>query len=78
MMADRIVGKTLGEVDELIHRVKRLLDIEEGDPGLDPDRPGAALGDLESLAGVRRFPVRVKGADLPGATQQQALADGSA
>ncbi|HAX82909.1 MAG TPA: SUF system NifU family Fe-S cluster assembly protein [Actinobacteria bacterium] len=78
MMADRIVGKTLAEVDELIHRVKRLLDIEEGDPGLDPERPGAALGDLESLAGVRRFPVRVKCADLPWATLQQALADGTA
>jgi nitrogen fixation NifU-like protein len=78
MMADRIIGKTLAEVDELIHRVKRLLDIEEGDPGLDPERPGAALGDLESLAGVRRFPVRVKCADLPWATLQQALADGTA
>jgi nitrogen fixation NifU-like protein len=77
MMADRIVGKTLAEVDELSHRVKRLLDIEEGDAGLDPDRPGAALGDLESLAGVRRFPVRVKCADLPWATLEQALADGS-
>jgi len=77
-MADRIVGKTLTEVEDLIHRVKRLLDIEEGDAGLDPERPGAALGDLESLAGVRRFPVRVKCADLPWATLQQALADGTA
>ena len=66
------------EVEDLIHRVKRLLDIEEGDAGLDPERPGAALGDLESLAGVRRFPVRVKCADLPWATLQQALADGTA
>ena len=73
MMADRIVGMSVTEVDELIHRVKRLLDIEPGDAGLDPDRPGAALGDLESLAGVRRFPVRVKCADLPWATLQQAL-----
>ena len=78
MMADRIVGKTLTEVEDLIHRVKRLLDIEEGNAGLDPERPGAALGDLESLAGVRRFPVRVKCADLPWATLQQALADGTA
>ena len=76
MMADRIVGKTLAEVDELTHRVKRLLDIEEGDAGLDPERPGAALGDLESLAGVRRFPVRVKCADLPWATLEQALTSG--
>lgn len=76
MMADRIVGMTISEVEELIHRIKRLLGIEDGDPGLDPDRPGAALGDLEALAGVRRFPVRVKCADLPWATLQQALAGG--
>lgn len=74
MMADRIVGMSLSEVEDLIHRVKRLLDIEEGDSGIDPTRPGAALGDLEALAGVRRFPVRVKCADLPWATLQQALA----
>ncbi len=75
MMADRIVGLTLAEVDELIHRIKRLLAIEEGDPGLDPERPGATLGDLESLAGVRRFPVRVKCADLPWTTLEQALSE---
>jgi nitrogen fixation NifU-like protein len=74
MMADKIVGLTTDEVDELIHRVKRLLDIEPGDPGVDPDRPGAKLGDLEALAGVRRFPVRIKCADLPWATLQEALA----
>jgi nitrogen fixation NifU-like protein len=73
MMADKIVGLTTDEVDELIHRVKRLLDIEPGDPGVDPDRPGAKLGDLEALAGVRRFPVRIKCADLPWATLQEAL-----
>ena len=78
MMADRIVGMTLPEVVATIHRIKQLLDIEEGDPGLDPERPGAALGDLEALAGVRRFPVRVKCADLPWTTLQQALADSGA
>ena len=77
MMADRVVGLTLAEVAELTHRVKALLDIEEGDPGVDPDRPGAALGDIEALAGVRRFPVRVKCADLPWTTLEEALpADG--
>jgi nitrogen fixation protein NifU and related proteins len=74
MMADRIVGMTTSEIAALTHRVKQLLDIEEGDPGLDPDRPGSALGDLESLAGVRRFPVRVKCADLAWTTLEQALA----
>jgi nitrogen fixation NifU-like protein len=74
MMADRIVGLTTAEIDDLVHRIKRLLDIEPGDPGVDPDRPGAALGDLEALAGVRRFPVRIKCADLPWTTLQEALA----
>jgi nitrogen fixation protein NifU and related proteins len=76
MMADRIVGLSRAEVDELTHRVKRLLDIEEGDSGVDPERPGSALGDLEALAGVRRFPVRIKCADLPWATLEQALTEG--
>jgi nitrogen fixation protein NifU and related proteins len=73
MMADRIVGLTRAEVDELMHRVKQLLDIEDGDAGVDPDRPGSALGDLEALAGVRRFPVRIKCADLPWTTLEEAL-----
>ena len=73
MMAEAIVGKSLQEVSDLTHRVKSMLDIEDGDPGLDPDRPGAALGDLEALAGVRQFPVRVKCADLPWTTLEEAL-----
>ena len=73
MMADTIVGKSLDEVRDLTHRVKALLDIEEGDPGIDPERPGAALGDIEALQGVRRFPVRIKCADLPWATLQEAI-----
>jgi nitrogen fixation NifU-like protein len=73
MMADRIVGLSTTEVDELTHRVKQLLDIEKGDAGIDSDRPGAALGDIESLAGVRRFPVRIKCADLPWTTLEEAL-----
>lgn len=73
MMADRIVGLTRGEIEDLTSRVKRLLGIEEGDPEVDADRPGSALGDLEALAGVRRFPVRIKCADLPWTTLQEAL-----
>jgi nitrogen fixation NifU-like protein len=78
MLADAIVGHTVEEVEELIHRVKAMLDIEEGDPGLDPDRPGAALGDLEALAGVKQFPVRIKCADLAWTTLQEAMGGGAA
>jgi nitrogen fixation NifU-like protein len=73
MMAESIVGKTLAEVAALTHRFKVMMEIEEGDPGIDDSRPGAALGDLEALRGVRRFPVRIKCADLPWATLAQAL-----
>jgi nitrogen fixation NifU-like protein len=74
MMAEAVVGKTVGEIEELAHRFKAMMEIEAGDPGLDESRPGSALGDLEALRGVRRFPVRIKCADLPWATLAQALA----
>ena len=74
MMAEAIVGKTIAEIEALIHRFKAMMEIEEGHTGIDPERPGAALGDLEALQGVRRFPVRIKCADLPWATLAEALA----
>ncbi|MBT8212194.1 MAG: SUF system NifU family Fe-S cluster assembly protein [Acidimicrobiia bacterium] len=73
MMAEAIVGKTLPEVDELIHKFKLMMAIEEGDDPIDESRPGSVLGDLEALQGVRKFPVRIKCADLPWATLQDAL-----
>jgi nitrogen fixation NifU-like protein len=73
MMAEAVAGKTIAEVETLIHRFKAMMEIEAGDAGIDPSRPGAALGDLEALQGVRRFPVRIKCADLPWATLAQAL-----
>ena len=75
MMAEAVAGKTIAEVEALIHRFKAMMEIEPGDAGIDPSRPGAALGDLEALQGVRRFPVRIKCADLPWATLAQALAE---
>jgi nitrogen fixation NifU-like protein len=74
MMAEAVAGKTISEIEELAHRFKAMMEIEAGDPGLDESRPGSALGDLEALRGVRRFPVRIKCADLPWATLAQALA----
>jgi nitrogen fixation NifU-like protein len=73
MMAEAVLGKSMDEIERLAHRFKVMLEIEEGDAGIDPDRPGAALGDLEALQGVRRFPVRIKCADLPWATLAEAL-----
>jgi len=74
MMAEAIVDRSVEAVATLTGQVKSMLNIEEGDAGLDPERPGAVLGDLEALAGVRRFPVRIKCADLPWTTLEEALA----
>ena len=54
-------------------RFRAMMDIEEGDPGIDSTRPGEVLGDLEALQGVRRFPVRIKCANLPWTTLAEAL-----
>lgn len=76
MMAEAIMGKTRSDVADLTHRFKAMMDIEEGDPGIDPERPGAALGDLEALQGVKKFPVRIKCADLAWTTLEEALGVG--
>jgi len=74
MMAEAIVGKSVAEVTELTHQFKLMMSIEDGESPLDPTRPGSVLGDLEALQGVRKFPVRIKCADLPWATLEDALA----
>jgi nitrogen fixation NifU-like protein len=73
MMTDAIVGKTIGEARDLTATFKLMMGIDEGTDPLDPERPGAVLGDLEALQGVRKFPVRIKCADLPWATLTDAL-----
>jgi nitrogen fixation NifU-like protein len=73
MMADAVVGKTIGEARDLTGTFKLMMGIDEGAEPLDPDRPGAVLGDLEALKGVRKFPVRIKCADLPWTTLTDAL-----
>ncbi len=78
MMADIVKGKTVEEAEALAHKFKVMMSIEEGENPVDPSRPGAILGDLEALQGVRKFPVRIKCADLPWATLSDALAEASA
>ncbi len=74
MMTDAIKGRTLDEVAELTAKFKTMMDIDTGgDAGIDPDRPGAVLGDLEALQGVRRFPVRIKCANLAWTTLEEAI-----
>lgn len=73
MMSEAIRGKTREQIQELSSRFKSMLSTEDGDLELDPDRPGAVLGDLEALQGVKNYPVRIKCASLPWATLQDAL-----
>ena len=59
MMAEEVDGKSLAEVRQLIGRFRQML-VE----GRDPSEMGD-MGDLEALAGVRRYVARVKCAMLP-------------
>lgn len=73
MMMDKIVGMTIEDVQDLMYKFKLMMSIEEGDNPVDPDKPGSVLGDLEALQGVRKFPVRIKCADLAWTTLADAL-----
>ena len=74
MMSDAVKGRTLADVNDLTAKFKAMMDIDaNGESGIDPDRPGAILGDLEALQGVRKFPVRIKCANLAWTTLEEAL-----
>jgi nitrogen fixation NifU-like protein len=66
LMTEAVKGKTLGEFERLLDRVQGMIASQAGDEGAD-------LGDLSALAGVRRFPVRMKCALLPWHTLRAAL-----
>ena len=73
MMTDAILGKSVEDVRTVTSQFKLMMGIDEGEDPLDHERPGAVLGDLEALQGVRKFPVRIKCADLPWTTLSEAL-----
>ena len=73
MMMDAIVGMSVDDIQDLAQKFKVMMTIEEGEDPLDPDRPGTALGDLEALQGVRKFPVRITCAGLAWTTLEDAL-----
>jgi len=76
MMTEAIKGKTRGQIEDLVARFRAMMAIDpDTDPGLDPDRPGAVLGDIEALQGVRQYPVRIKCASLAWNTLLEALSD---
>ena len=65
MMTEAIKGKTRSEIEMLTKQFRDMMSLDgEADIGIDPERPGAVLGDLEALQGVRKYPVRIKCASL--------------
>ncbi len=70
MMTQRLKGKTPAEAAELTGRFTEMM---HGDAEAARDR---ALGDLRALAGVSKFPVRVRCAMLGWNALQEALKEG--
>ncbi|MEN9823770.1 MAG: hypothetical protein RLZ04_2196 [Actinomycetota bacterium] len=73
MMSQAVKGRPVDEVRALVRRFKGMMSIpdEDGNP-IEPD-PSVALGDLEALQGVVKFPVRIKCATLAWNTLLEAL-----
>jgi nitrogen fixation NifU-like protein len=66
MMTEAVHGKPVEETRRLIDMFTAMM---RGSDEIDPE----ALGDLEAMAGVRKFPVRVKCATLAWHTLEEAL-----
>ncbi len=70
MMTEKVKGLDVKEARELVDSIKRMMsNEEEGDP--------KALGDLISLKGVVKYPVRIKCALLGWNTLQEGLEEGN-
>lgn len=65
MMTEEVFGKSLGDVQKTVTGFRALMKGEEC--------PLLVEGDLESLVGVRNFPVRIKCALLPWTTLGEAV-----
>jgi nitrogen fixation NifU-like protein len=72
MMSQAIKGRPVSEVQGLLRRFKTMMGIEGYEPESGDEE--IALGDLEALQGVVKFPVRIKCAVLGWNTLADALA----
>jgi nitrogen fixation NifU-like protein len=72
MMTAAIKGKSVAEVRALVRRFKGMMSIDTDADDTDVDSE-VALGDLEALQGVVKFPVRIKCATLAWNTLLEAL-----
>lgn len=70
MMTEVVKGKTIEEAERIFRVFQEMVTSTEADPEV-PE-----LGDLEVLAGVREYPVRIKCATLPWHTLHAALKGG--
>jgi nitrogen fixation NifU-like protein len=71
MMTNAVKGKDVAQVRAIVRKFKNMMTVEE-----DTDTPiddSVALGDLEALQGVVKFPVRIKCATLGWNTLLDAL-----
>ncbi|MBF0442046.1 MAG: SUF system NifU family Fe-S cluster assembly protein [Oligoflexales bacterium] len=69
IMVDNINGKTIGECSALWVRYKEMMDDNSGH---DPS-PACDNSELEALRGIKRFPVRLRCADLAWQALESAL-----
>ncbi len=67
MLTDAIMGKTINEAKEIIKKFKGML-LENEEPDFPED-----MSDLETLQGVKQYPVRIKCALLSWSTLEQML-----
>jgi nitrogen fixation NifU-like protein len=79
MMSQAVKGKSLSDVTALVKRFKGLMGLEEAGVTIEDEAaalvPEVKLGDLEALAGVVKFPVRIKCATLAWSTLVQAMSE---
>ena len=80
MMSVAVKGKTIAEVETVMERFKEMMTLKER--SLDENGEPVALdlrtlGEIAALAGVVKFPVRIKCATLAWNTLAQALAEAS-
>ena len=83
LMSAAVKGKSLEQVRETIKTFKQLMTVHESQLSVEGDAPTVEadirrLGELAALAGVVKFPVRIKCATLAWNTLTQALDEISA
>ena len=75
MMTMKLKGKTRDEASALGNAFKELVTSSASSSSATSSSASPKLGDLQLLAGVRKFPQRVKCAMLPWRAVEQALAE---